>query len=265
MRELIDLATSGNTDLIERIGQLSLRPWQVDRGRAIQVGHLRGWGLEYGPLGAQINAQRDFQEAMALARTRGSLLTPAKLMNLYLLVKFGLPQLEMGDIFEFGSYKGGSAIFMASLLRSQGSRAKVFALDTYAGMPETDAVRDLHHKGDFRDTSIDDFRSAIAANGLDAWVSPVQGVFSDTFPALVAEGRRIALAHVDCDIYEGVRYAISESKPRMVPDGYIVFDDPLHGSCLGAMQAIEETLLHEDRLFAEQMYPHPVYRYPPLA
>jgi hypothetical protein len=30
------------------------------------------------------------------------------------------------------------------------------------------------------------------------------------------------------------------------------------------MQAIEETLLHEDRLFAEQMYPHPVYRYPPL-
>lgn len=34
---------------------------------------------------------------------------------------------------------------------------------------------------------------------------------------------------------------------------------------LGAMQAIEETLLHKDWLFAEQMSPHPVYWYPPLA
>lgn len=265
MREFIDLANSNNTDLMDKIGNLSVRPWQIDRGRAIQLGHLRGWGLEYGSLAEQIGAQRDFQDAMALATTRGSLLTPGKLMNLYLIIKYGLPQLEAGDILEFGSYKGGSAIFMASLLRSQGSGAKVFALDTYAGMPETDAVRDLHHKGDFIDTSIDDFRKTIHANGLDAWVMPVQGVFSDTFPSLVADGRKIALAHVDCDIYDGVKYAINESKPHMVPDGYIVFDDPLHGSCLGAMQAIEETLLHEDRLFAEQMYPHPVYRYPPLA
>ena len=58
---------------------------------------------------------------------------------------------------------------------------------------------------------------------------------------------------------------VSTADKVMVPEGYIVFDDPLHGSCLGAMQAIEETLLHEDRLFAEQMYPHPVYRYPPVA
>ena len=81
---------------------------------------------------------------------------------------------------------------------------------------------------------------------------------------VVAVGRRIALAHIDCDIYDGVLYGIQASRPHMVPDGYFVFDDPLHGSCLGAMQAIEETLLQEDRLFAEQMYPHPVYRYPPL-
>lgn len=264
MQELIALAMSA-TSLLNEISCLSVRPWKLDRGRAIQLGHLRGWGLEYGTLVDEIGRQQDFRDAMELARTRGSLLTPAKLMNLYLLIRYGLPQLESGDIVEFGSYKGGSAIFMASLLRSQGSSAKVFALDTYAGMPETDAVRDLHHKGDFIDTNIDEFRSTIRANGLEAWVTPVQGVFSDTFPSLVADGRRIALAHVDCDIYDGVKYAINESKPHMVADGYIVFDDPLHGSCLGAMQAIEETLLQEDKLFSEQMYPHPVYRYPPLA
>lgn len=236
----------------------------VDRGRAIELGHLRGWGLEYGSLKQEIAAQPDYMEALALAHSRGSLLTPAKLMNLYLMLKFGLPMLEAGDIVEFGSYKGGSAIFMASLLRSMGATRHVYALDTYAGMPQTDAVRDLHRKGDFIDTDIDDFRRGIAAAGLGEWVTPVQGVFSDTFPTLLAPDGKIALAHVDCDIYDGVKYAVEVSRPRMVKDGYVVFDDPLHGSCLGAMQAIEETLLHEDRLFAEQMYPHPVYRYPPL-
>lgn len=259
------MAKSVDNELLNQIAGLSLPPWKLDRGRAIQLGHLRGWGLEYGSLADDVGRQPDFRDAMELAKTCGSLLTPAKLMNLYLLLKLGLPQLTHGDVVEFGSYKGGSAIFMGSLLRSFGSNAKVYALDTYAGMPETDAVRDLHRKGDFIDTSLDEFRQAIQANGLGDWIVPVQGVFNDTFPGVVAKGGKIALAHIDCDIYEGVKYAINASKPHMVKDGYIVFDDPLHGSCLGAMQAIEETLLHEDRLFAEQMYPHPVYRYPPLA
>lgn len=259
------MSTPPNETLLAEISRQSKRPWALDRGRAIRLGHLRGWGLEYGSLDEEIGRQPEYVEALALARTRGSLLKPAKLMNLYLLLRFGLPELEKGDIVEFGSYRGGSAIFMASLLRSFGSTAKVFALDTYAGMPETDAVRDLHRKGDFVDTSIEDFRRTIAEHGLEDWVEPVQGVFTDTFPGLVESGRPIALAHIDCDIYDGVKYGIEASRPHMVADAYFVFDDPLHGSCLGAMQAIEETLLHEDRLFAEQMFPHPVYRYPPLA
>jgi hypothetical protein len=255
---------SSPAPLLNKLAQLAPRPWRLDRGRAIEIGHLRGWGLEYGTLVEEIGSQPDYQRALKLAQLRGSLLTPAKLMNLYLLLRFGLPQLEQGDVIEFGSYKGGSAIFMGSLLRDFGSRARVFALDTYAGMPPTDAVRDLHSAGDFSDTSLDDFRRDLASAKLGDVVVPVQGVFSDTLPGLLADGRRIALAHVDCDIYEGVKYAVIASRPHMVADGYFVFDDPLHGSCLGAMQAIEETLLHEDRLFAEQMYPHPVYRYPPL-
>lgn len=257
-------ATTQAGGLLERIAQASGRPPQVDRGRAIALGHLRGWGLEFGSLAGEITRQPDYAEALALGQRRGSLLLPAKLMNLYLLLRYQLPRLPPGDIVEFGSYKGGSATFMASLLRSMGSSARVHALDSYAGMPQTDAVRDMHRKGDFSDTDVEDFKCDIRDMGLEDWLVPVKGVFSDSFPAMAERGCRIALAHVDCDIYEGVKYAIRASKPCMVAGGLLVFDDPLHGSCLGAMQAIEETLLHQDRLFAEQMHPHPVYRYPPL-
>jgi hypothetical protein len=44
--------------------------------------------------------------------------------------------------------------------------------------------------------------------------------------------------------------------------GYIVFDDPLFGSCLGAFQAVEELLIRRDGHSAEQVYPHLLYRYP---
>ena len=230
----------------------------------MELGHARGWGLEYGSLMAEIEVQPDFVTAIELAKQRGSLLSQSKLINLYMLLKFGLTDLGPGDVVEFGSYKGGSALFMAAVLRSTGTCRRVFALDTYEGMPNADPVRDLHQLGDFADADFNGFVEFTAANGLEDWLIPVKGLFVDTVPDLFASTLKVVLAHIDCDIRESVKYAIGASKPRMTNGGYLVFDDPLHGSCLGAMQAIEETLLHEDRLFAEQMYPHPVYRYPPL-
>jgi 2-polyprenyl-3-methyl-5-hydroxy-6-metoxy-1,4-benzoquinol methylase len=70
-----------------------------------------------------------------------------------------------------------------------------------------------------------------------------------------------SLVHVDCDIYSAVRYAIGVARSKL-RGGYLVFDDVLHGSCLGAMQAVEEELYHREKLVAEQVFPHLVFRYP---
>lgn len=45
--------------------------------------------------------------------------------------------------------------------------------------------------------------------------------------------------------------------------GSLKFDDPLYASCLGAVQAIEETL-QQKGFRAEQIYPKFVYRFPKL-
>jgi hypothetical protein len=41
-----------------------------------------------------------------------------------------------------------------------------------------------------------------------------------------------------------------------------VFDDPLVSSCLGAFEVIESLVIRRDGLYAEQVYPHLVYRTP---
>ncbi len=49
-------------------------------------------------------------------------------------------------------------------------------------------------------------------------------------------------------------------KKYLVPGAYIVFDDPLYGHCLSAFEAVEDRLVQRDRLHAEQVYPHLVFR-----
>jgi hypothetical protein len=72
--------------------------------------------------------------------------------------------------------------------------------------------------------------------------------------------RSVRLAHIDCDIYSAVTYSYRVSKPYMVDGGYWVFDDPLHSSCIGAMEAVAEHVIQADGRFAEQAFPHLVYR-----
>ena len=69
---------------------------------------------------------------------------------------------------------------------------------------------------------------------------------------------------IDIDIYTSVRFSIAFIKEHVVPGAYIIFDDPLISTCLGALKSVEQDLVQKEGLFAEQAYPHLVYRFPPL-
>jgi hypothetical protein len=86
----------------------------IRKGRSIREGYQRGWGLEFGDLKQKCLEDFDFQVAHAATRER-SVLMMERTFNLFLLIKFFLPRLPIGDIVEYGSYRGGSALFMAAL------------------------------------------------------------------------------------------------------------------------------------------------------
>ncbi len=229
------------------------------KGRSPRDGYVRGWGLEYGGLTPAILADPLYQECLTLAEGR-TIQAQACRMNLYLLVRYYLPRLGSGAIVEFGSYRGGSAIFMAALCRRLGLEIKVYGLDTFAGMPSTDAAIDAHHEGDFQDTSLADLRGYVSQCGLDPWLTFVPGHFEETTPAVLDRAGRVLLAHIDCDIARAVAYSYNAVKPRMAEGGYIVFDDALAPSCLGATEAVEDLIIRRDGLNCEQISPHFVFR-----
>ena len=228
------------------------------RGRSVRDGYARGWGLEFGELATHVAADPLYIEACA-ASSVWSYVTVPRRMNLFLLLRFYLPQLESGNIVEYGAYKGGNAIFMAHVARRIAPGTKVIALDTFEGMPPTDNTVDAHKAGDFSDADLASVQSLVAESGIDNLVL-VKGRFEDTAAAVAREHGPFALAHIDCDIYSAVVCAYESVRNAMVPGGYLVFDDATVSSCIGATEAVESLVIRRDGLSSEQIYPHFVFR-----
>ncbi|HYC05820.1 MAG TPA: TylF/MycF/NovP-related O-methyltransferase [Azospirillaceae bacterium] len=246
--------------VLPEFGDMSAAP---RKGRVVRDGYARGWGIQHGGLDETIRWDPVFRSAMAATRPY-SLLDDVKLMNLYLLVRFYLPRLQHGHIVEFGSYRGGSAMFMALLAKHYLPGVRVWGLDTFEGMPATDHDLDAHRGGSLSETSLEAAQAAAAKLGLDN-LTFVKGLFQDTADAVLAEAGTVALAHIDCDIADAVLYSWQRVKPVMVPGGYVIFDDATDSSCIGATEVVEETVVRQDGLNSEQIWPHFVFRYPPVA
>jgi predicted O-methyltransferase YrrM len=228
-------------------------PTGIRRGREPREGYKRGWGLQFGDFAAMVDQEELFATSMTASAIR-PLAMPMKLKNLYLVMTRYLPQLDSQNIIEFGAYQGGTALFMALVMREIAPAAKVYALDTFEGMPGVDASRDAHSRGDFADTSLDRLQAERDRLGLTNLVL-VKGLFQDTFPTITDA---FGLAHIDCDIYSGVKYAQEAVWPRMCRGGYVAYDDADFASCLGAMEAVEELI--QTGKHSEQSWPHFVFR-----
>jgi hypothetical protein len=230
-------------------------------GRNPRDGYDRGAGLKYRGLVEKISAEPDFQDAAAITTNR-SLVTPGKLMNIYLLIRFYLQKLSFGHIIEYGCFKGGSAMFMAKLAQQYLPGVNVYGLDTFEGLPQPDNSIDGLGTGEFA-SNYEEVTSTAQAVGLSNLIF-VRGLFNQTAPTCLDGCKSVSMIHIDCDLFEPVQYAYDVSKPYLVPGGYVVFDDATDASCLGAMEAIETALVQRDGLYAEQVDPHFVFRYPPL-
>ena len=148
---------------------------------------------------------------------------------------------------------------MAAVCAELGLNTKVYGLDTFSGMPATDKCVDAHDEGDFKGTELVELRDYVDRIGL-CNLQFVSGLFEDTAPGLLPRIGPINLAHIDCDIRSSVAYSYEAVKPHMATGGYVIFDDGLVSSCLGATEAVEDLLIRRDGLNSEQVYPHYVFR-----
>lgn len=178
-----------------------------------------------------------------------------------------------GDIYEFGMALGGSAIVMASLMDNRQFHGfDLFGMipppsdrdsaDTHARYEVIAAGKSAGINGDTYYGYEDSLYDKVVGNfaGFDLAVDGrritlYQGLFEDTLD--LAPDARIALAHVDCDWFDPVRFCLNRIAPHMVLGGLIIVDD--YNDYEGCQRATDAFLeQNKDRFRMRLATPHAI-------
>jgi O-methyltransferase len=135
-----------------------------------------------------------------------------------------------GDYVEFGSWGGNTFKIAYWEARRHGHGARLWAFDSFQGLPEQSKAQDEHPRWErgAMSTSEADFHAICASNGIprDEYRA-VPGFYDHTLPKLGATGapNDIALAYIDCDLYSSTMSVLEFLLHRLKNGMIIGFDD----------------------------------------
>ena len=146
-----------------------------------------------------------------------------RMQNVRSLLEDVLNRNVPGDAAECGVWKGGTAIFMASILEAYQSEKKVWVCDSFQGMPMPIDRRDPDWS-DKRDLaiSLSEVKAHFHKHGVLQRALFVKGWFEETLPGPIGQ---LSLLRVDCDLYSSTIAVLEALYPKLSPGGYVIIDD----------------------------------------
>ncbi len=188
-----------------------------------------------------------------------------KLMN-HLEIYKRIVGLE-GDVLEFGVFKGASLVRLASfrdLLEGSAAR-RVIGFDAFGEFP---AGLSLESDREFVDRFERDCGNGISKEELATHlrrkeltnIELVEGDLHETLPLYLERNpsQKIALLHMDVDVYEPTKTVLEQLYPRVVPGGILMLDD--YGTVEGETKAVDEFFQGRDVEIHKPPYYHiPAY------
>ncbi|RPI76471.1 MAG: dTDP-6-deoxy-L-hexose 3-O-methyltransferase [Desulfobacteraceae bacterium] len=153
-----------------------------------------------------------------------------------------------GEIVELGVFKGASLsrwIKFRSLFGNAFSK-KIVAFDTFAEFPETAFEPDKKKREQFireagsRSINREELIDLLTRLHLYENIDLVAGDILQTVPAYRTANPhlKIALLHIDVDLYEPTAAALESFYPQVVRGGIVILDD--YGAFAGANKAVDE-------------------------
>lgn len=159
-----------------------------------------------------------------------------------------------GDVIELGVFRGGTLIQFCTfreLLENERSR-KIVGFDVFSEFPsvakvESDITFVENWNKQFNDdfTKKEDIEQSLRHKKIEN-VELVKGDILETVDEYLKREphTRIALLHIDTDVYEPAKYGLEKLFDRVVKGGIVAFDD--YATVEGETLAIEEVLKNYD-------------------
>ncbi len=144
---------------------------------------------------------------------------------------------ELGlSVAEVGTYRGGSAKFLARSFEHFEKSPSIHVFDTFLGHPESivSSLDGKHKTGLFSDTDASSVREYLSEfENISVHVGAIEERCVDV------EQELFSLVHVDVDIYSASISCLNFFWPRLVSGGIMVLDDYGFTTCLGVKQAVD--------------------------
>lgn len=131
-----------------------------------------------------------------------------------------------GATVEIGVWQGGSALLLAEV-----RPGPIYLYDTFEGIPYQGELDIGNPVGKFADTSAEAVQALI----------PRAHVIKGLFPDSIVDMPPVGFVHADADQYASTRAILEVMPARMVPGGFILFDDFGVADCQGCTQALVES------------------------
>lgn len=174
-----------------------------------------------------------------------------------------------GDVVELGVFKGGSMIQWGTfreLLENERSR-KLIGFDMFGEFPEAkkvDSDKGFIEKWNtqFKNEIVtrEEIYKSLELKGIGN-VELIKGNVRETLPEYLAQNgqMRIALLHIDTDVYEPCKIGLELLYDLVVTNGLIVFDD--YSTIEGETLAVDEFFTDRKHTFKKFPFSHskPVY------
>ena len=136
-----------------------------------------------------------------------------------------------GDIAECGVYRAGGTIIIANVLKELKSDKRIYAFDSFEGMPEAtelDKKQDgyvFYKKGVLSSTSLDYVKSKAKHYKVDNYITFVKGYFENTLSVTIKPEHKFCAVIIDPDQYSGTKYCLEFFYDKVLHGGHIFIDD----------------------------------------
>jgi len=148
-----------------------------------------------------------------------------------------------GDFIETGVWRGGAVILAKVIYQEIGVNKKVFAADSFEGLPKPNPEKypldkdDKHYMDNMLKVSQEQVSSYFKLfNCLDENVIFLKGWFKDTLP--IAPIDKLSILRLDGDMYESTWDGITNLYPKLSDGGYCIVDDYFHHK--GCRKAVDD-------------------------
>jgi hypothetical protein len=149
-----------------------------------------------------------------------------------------------GDIVECGVSIGHGALLFLLMSEYLGVERIYYGFDSFEGFPEPsekDGITPITGKGYWANPSATVLKvlrdGRLPDDVIEHRVRLVKGWFSETVSQY--EGR-IAILHLDCDLYDSYKTCLDALYDKVAPNGIIMFDEYADERWPGARKAIDE-------------------------